>query len=129
VINFSDGSRSSKWSSSRQGAERVLLAYQGGGTLAPIKKINAACEAAESQVIVLIITDAEIANWDKFIDSIRTLTSNGHKPFIFHIGGSTGKSKSRIQRFLEDAGANVYPIKSVEALPSLVIREVRGVYG
>ncbi len=129
VINFSDGSRSSKWSSSRQGAERVLLAYQGGGTLAPIKKINAACEAAESQVMVLIITDAEIANWDKFIDSIRTLTSNGHKPFIFHIGGSTGKRKSRIQRSLEDAGANVFPIKSVEALPNLVIREVRGVYG
>ncbi len=128
VINFSDGSRSSKWSSEREGAERVLLAYQGGGTVAPIKKIVAACEMAESQVMILMITDAEIANWDKFIDSIRTLTSKGHKPFIFHISGGSGKRKSKIQRALEDAGANVFQIKSEKDLPGLVIREVRGVF-
>ncbi|MHA2157997.1 MAG: hypothetical protein ACXABE_03820 [Candidatus Thorarchaeota archaeon] len=128
TINFSDGSRSSKWSTSRESAERVLLAYQGGGTVAPIKKIVAACEAAESQVMVLMITDAEIANWKKFIDSIRDLTTKGHKPFIFHIGAHTGKRKSKIQKSLEDAGANVFPIKSVKDLPGLVIREVRGVF-
>ena len=87
AINFSDGSRSSKWSSTREGAERVLLAYQGGGTVAPIKKIVKTCEAAESQVMVVMITDAEIANWDKFIDTIRALSTKGHKPFIFHISG------------------------------------------
>ncbi|MGY5865036.1 MAG: hypothetical protein RTV41_10555 [Candidatus Thorarchaeota archaeon] len=129
AINFSDSSRTSKWSSSREGTERVLLAYQGGGTVAPIKKIIAACEAAKSQVMVLMITDAEIANWNKFIDSIHTLTNKGHKPFIFHIGGGTGKRKSKVQRALEEAGANVFPIKSVKDLPGLVIREVRGVFG
>ncbi|MHA2234519.1 MAG: hypothetical protein ACXABH_04225 [Candidatus Thorarchaeota archaeon] len=128
AINFSDGSRSSKWSSSRDGVERVLLAYQGGGTVAPIKKIVAACEAAESQVMVLMITDAEIANWKKFISSIRDLANRDHKPFIFQIGAGTGKRKSKVQRALEDAGANVFPIKSVKDLPSLVIREVRGVF-
>ena len=128
VINFSDGSKSSKWSSTRQGAERVLLAYQGGGTVAPIKKIVQACEAADSQVMVLMITDAEIANWDKFIDSIRTLSSKGHKSFIFQIGGGFGKRKSKVQQALEDVGANVFPIKSVKDLPGLVIREVREVF-
>ncbi len=128
VINFSDGSKSSKWSSTRQGAERVLLAYQGGGTVAPIKKIVQACEAADSQVMVLMITDAEIANWAKFIDSIRTLSSKGHKSFIFQIGGGSGKRKSKVQQALEDVGANVFPIKSVKDLPGLVIREVREVF-
>ena len=106
----------------------MLLAYQGGGTVAPIKKMVAACEAAESQVMVLMITDAEIANWNKFIKAIRDLANRGHKPFIFHIGAGSGKSKSKVQRALEDAGANVFPIKSVKDLPRLVIREVRGVF-
>ncbi|MFW9767830.1 MAG: hypothetical protein ACFFF9_03605 [Candidatus Thorarchaeota archaeon] len=126
AINFSDGSHSSNWSTTREGAERVLLAYQGGGTVAPTKKIMEACDKAESQVMVLMITDAEIANWKKFIDSIRDLTTRGHKPFIFHIGA--GKRKTKVQRSLEDAGASVFPIKSVKDLPGLVIREVHGVY-
>ncbi|MFW9925724.1 MAG: vWA domain-containing protein [Candidatus Thorarchaeota archaeon] len=129
AINFSDGSRSSKWSSNREDAERILLAYQGGGTVAPTKKIASACENAESQVMVIMITDAEIANWDKFIDAIRVLTHKGHKSFIFHIGGGSGKRRSKVQRALEDAGASVYPIRSTKDLPSLVIREVRGIYG
>jgi uncharacterized protein with von Willebrand factor type A (vWA) domain len=128
AINFSSGSRSSKWSSSKTEAERVLLAYQGGGTVAPVKKIAKACEAAESKVMVLMMTDAEIANWDKFVDSIRSMTNRGHRLFLFHIGGSSGKRKSKTQKALEEAGANVYPIKSAKDLPGLVIREVRQVY-
>ncbi|MFW9786724.1 MAG: hypothetical protein ACFFE2_05370 [Candidatus Thorarchaeota archaeon] len=127
AINFSSGSRSSKWSKSKFEVEHILLAYQGGGTVAPIKKIESACENAESKVMVLMMTDAEIANWDKFVESIRLLTNRGHKLFLFHIGGSS-KRKTKTQRALEDVGANVYPIKSAKDLPGLVIREVRQVY-
>jgi hypothetical protein len=128
AINFSSGSRLSKWSASKSEAERVLLAYQGGGTVAPVKKIAKACDDAESNVMVLMMTDAEIANWDKFVQSIRSLTKKGHKLFLFHIGGGSGKRKTKTQRALEEAGANVFPIKSVKDLPGLVIREVRQVY-
>ena len=128
AINFSSGSRSSKWSTSKAEVERVLLAYQGGGTVAPIKKIFAACEKAESKVMVLMMTDAEIANWDKFVEAIRSLTSRGHKLILFHIGGGSGTRKTKTQRALEEAGAIVYPIKSMKDLPGLVIREVRQVY-
>ncbi|MGD9395093.1 MAG: vWA domain-containing protein [Candidatus Thorarchaeota archaeon] len=127
AINFSSGSRSSKWSTPKAEAERILLAYQGGGTVVPIKKIAKACDSAESNVMVLMMTDAEIANWDKFVESIRSLTKKGHKLFLFHIG-SSGKRKTMTHRSLEEAGANVYPIKSVKDLPGLVIREVRQVY-
>ena len=127
AINFSSGSRSSKWSTSKAEAERILLAYQGGGTVVPVKKIAKACDSAESNVMVLMMTDAEIANWDKFVDSIQSLSKKGHKLFLFHIG-SSGKRKTKIHRSLEEAGASVYPIKSVKDLPGLVIREVRQVY-
>jgi len=127
AINFSSGSRVSKWSTSKGDAERILLAYQGGGTVVPVKKITKACESAESQVMVLMMTDAEIANWDKFVESFRSLSKKGHKMFLFHIGGSN-KRKTKTQKALEEAGANVYPIKSVKDLPGLVIREVRQVY-
>ena len=126
AINFSSGSRSSKWSSSKAEVERILLAYQGGGTVAPVKKITKACEEAELKVMVLMMTDAEIANWDKFVEAVRNLSLRGHKLFLFHINGRGSK---KTQRALEDAGAIVYPIKSVKDLPGLVVREVRNVYG
>ncbi|MBY8996571.1 MAG: hypothetical protein KGD60_02480 [Candidatus Thorarchaeota archaeon] len=129
TINFSSGSLSSKWSTAKTEVERVLLAYQGGGTVAPVKKITVVCEAAESKVMVLMMTDAEIANWDKFVESVRNLSIRGHKLYLFHISGSSGKNKSKTQHALEDVGAVVYPIKSVKDLPGLVVREVRNVYG
>ncbi|MFX1559554.1 MAG: hypothetical protein ACFFBL_03105, partial [Promethearchaeota archaeon] len=70
AINFSSGSRSSKWSTSKAEAEHILLAYQGGGTVAPVKEIAKSCDSAESKVMVLMMTDAEIANWDKFVESV-----------------------------------------------------------
>ena len=129
AINFSSGSKQSKWSTSKAEVERVLLAYQGSGTVAPVKKIAKLCDAAESNVMVLMMTDAEIANWDKFVEAVRDLSSRGHKLFLFHISGRSGKKKSKTQVALENAGAVVYPIKSAKDLPDLVVKEVRSVYG
>jgi hypothetical protein len=128
AINFSSDSRSSKWSTSKAEVERVLLAYQGEGTVAPVKKISEACEVAESGVMVLMMTDAEIANWDKFVESVHNLSTRGHKLFLFQIIRDSGKKKSKTQQALEDAGAAVYPIRSANDLPGLVIKEVRNVY-
>jgi hypothetical protein len=128
AINFSSSSKTSKWSTSKSEVERILLAYQGSGTVAPVKKIAKMCETAESKAMILMITDAEIANWDKFVKMVRDLSSNGHRLFLFHISGRRGKKKSKTQIALENAGAVVYPIKTTKDLPSLVVKEVRGVY-
>ncbi len=127
VINFSSSCKSSNWSTSKADAENVLLAYQGEGTVAPVNKISELCKTAESKVMVLLITDAEIANWEKFVDSVRILSRYGHKLFLFHIGAGRGK-KSVTQRILEDAGAIVYQIKSAKDLLGLVVKEVRNTY-
>ena len=129
AINFSDGTRTCDWSNDRASVERVLLSYQGGGTVAPVKKIIEACETAESDVIALLITDAEVSNWKQMVNAVEKLSERGHKLFMFHIGAGQGARTSKIHQALSKVGATVYPIKSVNDLPGLVIREVRGVFG
>ncbi|RLI53990.1 MAG: hypothetical protein DRO87_10805 [Candidatus Thorarchaeota archaeon] len=128
VINFSDGTRTCEWTTSRASAERVLLQYQGGGTVAPTARIREACKAADNPVLALIITDAYVANWKKLVDTVRALVRNGHRMVFFHIGGGTGAQESRTQKDLGAAGASVYPVKSVKDLPGLVVREARRTY-
>jgi uncharacterized protein with von Willebrand factor type A (vWA) domain len=128
AINFSDGTRTCDWSNERAPVERVLLAYQGGGTVAPVKKIIKACEEAESEVITLLITDAEVANWKQMVKTVEKLAKQGHRVFLFHIGAGTGSRTTKIHQALTKAGASVYPIRSVKDLPGLVVREVHTVY-
>jgi len=139
AINFSDGTSTCDWSNERTPVERVLLSYQGGGTVAPlsyqgggtvapIKKIIESCDNAESDVIALLITDAEVSNWKQMVKGVEKLSKRGHKLFMFHIGAGNGSRASAIHKSLSKAGATVYPIKSVKDLPGLVVREVRSVY-
>lgn len=124
VINFSDGVRKCKWTTDRARLEKRLLAYQGGGTVAPIREIQTMAKSSGSRVMVLMITDAEIANWDELLDTVKTMTRTKNRFFIFHIGS---RSK-RIADAFHKVGGNLISIKSVKDLPGLVIREVRGVY-
>ena len=128
AINFSDGTQTCDWSNERAPVERVLLSYQGGGTVAPVKKITEACEKADSDVIALLITDAEVANWKQMVKSVEKLSKRGHKIFMFHIGAGISSRTTKIHDALSKAGVTVYPINSVKDLPGLVVREVRSVY-
>ncbi len=128
AINFSDGVQTSAWSRERPSIERVLLEYQGGGTVAPVKKISELCEKADNTVLVLLITDAEISNWKQMVGAIESLSTRGHKLFLFHIGAGTGSRALKIHQVMEKAGASIYPIKSAKDLPSLVIEKVRSMY-
>jgi hypothetical protein len=126
VMNFSDGIRTCEWSTERSNAENILLQYQGGGTVAPVQAIKKLCAASESQVMVLMITDAEIHNWEDLVGSVRELITRGHKVFIFRIGRTS--KQDAVDKSLSEAGATVIPVSSVQSLPGLVIREAREVY-
>lgn len=128
AINFSDGSKTSEWSTERRDVERVLLSYQGGGTVAPVKTIESMCEASETSVLALIITDAEIANWSRLIKTVSLLSRRRHKLVFFHIGAGTSSKDKGTHDAIRAAGASVYGIKSAKDLPKLVVREVRSVY-
>jgi hypothetical protein len=128
AINFSDGTRICDWTRERSGVEKVLLAYQGGGTVAPIKKISDACDTAGSAVMVLMITDAEIANWNRLIKSMTKLTRRGHKYFMFHIKSPGYEIEDKALDAMTKAGVSAIPVESVKDLPGLVVREVRAIY-
>jgi uncharacterized protein with von Willebrand factor type A (vWA) domain len=124
VINFSDGVRKCNWTTNRIQLERKLLAYQGGGTVAPIRDIQDMINASGSQVIILMITDAEIANLNELLGTVKNLTRSNNQFFIFHIGSENKRMASTFHQ----SGGHLIPIKSIKDLPGLVIREVRGVY-
>jgi len=125
VINFSGSSRTCDWTKDRRSIERTLMQYQGSGTVMPVREIKAMCKKAESENMILVITDAQISNWNPFVKTIKTLSRRGHSFFIFHIG--PGKS-SNVHEKLEKAGGTVIPVKSPDDLFDLVVRQVRGVY-
>lgn len=128
AINFSDGTRTCDWTSERGSVERILLAYQGGGTVAPVEKIREACEKAEKRVLALIITDAYVANWGKLVNVVSKLTQQEHRIVFFHIGAASGDRESKTHKDLRAAGAGVYGVKSVKDLPGLVVKEARDAY-
>lgn len=129
AINFSDDMRKCPWTRDKSTIESVLLQYQGHGTVAPIKGITAICSEAGSPVMVLMITDAELANWRKLLSSIKKLTRQGQKFFMFLIGADDDDLDEEYLEELVKAGSTIIPVKSVSDLPGLVIREVRRTYG
>ncbi|MHA1576588.1 MAG: hypothetical protein ACTSU3_04440 [Candidatus Thorarchaeota archaeon] len=128
AINFSVGTRKCRWTRDRKDIERVLLSYQGGGTIVPVDLISKYCKEADANAMVLILTDAEVANLEPFLSTVKILSRQGHKVFIFHIGSQKNEKPSKTVRGLMKAGATVIPVSSVKDLPGLVVKEVRSVY-
>ncbi len=129
VINFSDDTRICTWTRDRRIAEDVLLSYQGGGTVAPIEDIESICAEADNPVLAFMITDAEIANWEKLMEMTRTLSKQGHHLYLFHVGARSTGRQDEVRVELEKAGASVFAISSPDDLVGLVVREVRTAYG
>ncbi|MDF1539565.1 MAG: VWA domain-containing protein, partial [Candidatus Thorarchaeota archaeon] len=127
AINFSGNIITCDWTRERREIEDVLMAYQGGGTVMPVKQIKSMTEAADSKVMTVIITDAGVSNWSPFEKTVNQLTKKGHKVFIFHIGARKGKI-TKSGRALAKAGGVVIPITSISELPGIVVSEVQKTY-
>jgi hypothetical protein len=125
AINFSDGVKRSVWSRDRKAIELILTSYQGGGTVIPMNQLIHLCKEATESVLVLMITDAEVANWENMLDGIKELISNNHHVVLFHIGSS---GHGKMTRSLEHTGAVVYPVSNIQDLQGLVVREAKNVY-
>ncbi len=126
AINFSVGTRVTEWCRDRRLIEYTLLAYQGEGTLMPVELIDRLCSEARHPVLVLMITDAEVLNWNDMISMTRRLTARGHHLYLFHI--STEELHSDAHSSLSKAGATVIPVENVDDLVGLILRDVRGLY-
>jgi hypothetical protein len=125
VINFSNIADICQWTSNFKKAERVLLRYQGGGTVLPVKQIAQQCDKAERKSLIFIITDFGIYNWSKSKKIMIDLVQKGHKIVGFFIGASKiprDKFKSLLDKI------TFYGIKNAKDLIDLVITEVKKYY-
>ncbi len=129
AINFSVGSRISKWTRDRRKIEDTLLSYEGGGTIMPVDDVVRMCEEAKRPVLVLMITDAEIDNWSEIISAVKKLSNRGNHIFMFHIGASDDDYRRHPQKGFIDAGGRVIPVSDPSDLVGLVLRDARAVYG
>jgi len=125
VINFSNRADICKWTHDYHKAERVLLRYQGGGTVLPLKSIEDVCKKAERNALIFIITDFGIYNWSKSKKTILNLANRGHKIVGFFIGAPS-IPKERFKDMIDMV--TFYPIKNIKDLINLVIKEVKKYY-
>jgi len=125
IINFSNRADICQWTSNYQKAEKVLLRYQGGGTVLPIKQIAQQCEKADTNVLIFIITDFGIYNWSKSKKILIDLAQKGHKIVGFFIG--TAKiPEDKFKNLLDKV--TFYGIRYPKDLINLVIKEVKNYY-
>ncbi|MBY8981480.1 MAG: hypothetical protein KGD57_00905 [Candidatus Lokiarchaeota archaeon] len=125
VINFSNKSDICEWTNDFQKAEEVLLRYQGGGTILPIKDIIAQCNKSKENILVFIITDFGIYNWSISKKRMLELSKKGHKIVGFFIG-SSDIPKVKFKDLLPYV--TFYPIKNIKDLINLVIKELKIYY-
>jgi len=121
VINFSNKADICDWTSNYREAEKVLLRYQGGGTQLPLKPISKQCQKTNKKVLVFIITDFGIYNWNASKKTFLKLLNHGHHVVGFFIGSSE-IPKAKFQDLL--SRMSFYPIKKSKDLISLVVKEI-----
>lgn len=125
VINFSSIAEICQWTSDYKKAERILLRYQGGGTVLPVKQIAQQCSKAERKSLIFIITDFGIYNWSKSKKTLTDLAQKGHKIIGFFIGASK-IPKDKFGTLLDKV--TFYGIKNPKDLIDLVVIEVKKYY-
>ena len=125
VINFSGREIICPWTSDYNKAEKVLLKYQGSGTILPTKSIAAQCDKAERNVLIFVITDFGIYNWGQAKKIMMNLANRGHKMVGFFIGASSIPS-ARFKDLLDKV--TFYPVRNTKDLINLVIQEVKRYY-
>ncbi|MFX1481045.1 MAG: hypothetical protein ACFFCI_23435 [Promethearchaeota archaeon] len=125
IINFSNRADICQWTSDFKKAERVLLKYQGGGTVLPIDEIDHQCNKAERKSLIFIITDFGIYNWSKAKKKMIDLAEKGHKIVGFFIGSSKIPNQ-KFKNLLDKV--TFYGIRNVKDLIDIVITEVKKYY-
>ncbi len=127
VINFSSDWIETRWTRERSLLERVLLRYQGEGTVLPAEAIETMGLLSEHRTVVLMVTDAEVSNWGEMVRCVRRLTQRGHSLFVFHIWLDEGSDPPSMA-LLTKAGATVIRVSRARDLVGLVLNTVRAVF-
>ncbi len=129
VLNFSDVAVSCDWTSQYAMVEEAILQYQGGGTVVPLQPLKRLAHNADRHVLVLLITDFGLNNFNPAIRAFIELAEQGHMVSGFFIGAEPGIFEQD-ERFgeLRERGISFYPVKRIKELIGLVIEEIKRFY-
>lgn len=98
-----------------------LLTNGGGGTVFPIKRIEAILDQRSSDLVTVLITDGEITNIAESVKYFRDYLSDGNKLYIFIMG----KSKSQLNYTpLREIGAQVYSADTASEFCNIVLSDL-----
>jgi hypothetical protein len=128
ALNFSDYVHSQSWTKDSNKIEKILLSYQGMGTMLPIDNIKTMCFSATRRSLIILITDFEIFNWQDAYPEILKILAMGNKFVGFFIGGNKTDLKSKEFKAMASLGAVFYVINNINDLIGLVIREIKEIY-
>jgi hypothetical protein len=129
AINFSSSVLSQKWTNNPDLIERVLLQYQGGGTNLPVSQMLRIANDADRPILIVLISDLEMDNWEDAMDGFMQLLSHKHKLVGFFINGNPKILETSAFQSLTSSGAHFYVVNDPADLIGLVITEVRETYG
>ncbi|MHA2001776.1 MAG: vWA domain-containing protein [Promethearchaeota archaeon] len=124
AINFSERFVTQSWTNNYEKIEKVLLSYQGYGTVLPTNKMQKIAHQSDHPAIIMIISDLELENWEFTLESFQDLMKMGHKIISFFIGGDEKEIQTEDFLNLRSMGARFYCVKKVKDLVGMVISEV-----
>ena len=109
------------WTKDYNLIKESLLTNGGGGTVFPIKKIEAILDQRSSDLVTVLITDGEITNTAEAVKYFRDYLSDGNKLYIFILG--TSKSQLNYNP-LTEIGAQVYSANTASEFCNIVLSDL-----
>jgi hypothetical protein len=129
AINFSGDVIACPWTRDTEQVENVLLDYLGDGTVLPTPDIIEMAGKAGGPVLVFIISDAGLHDWQGSIPPLMRLVDQHHHVTMFLIGGKAQDlHQKRFQAFMA-RGGKIHVISDATALVGLVVSEIQETYG
>lgn len=131
VVNFSGTCISTGWmmtnKTSIETAEQTILAFIGGTTILPLKKIKDLL-SMRSNCFVLVITDSYIYNWKKFFTMIDQMKDEDHYYSMIFISDAGEKIEDDIKKKMEERNMTVHPVSTPGDLFDITVTELSIVY-
>ncbi len=129
LIQFSGSTNWSGWKPHRDMYDmrrQLFTGYEGGGTELNTDIVRQALsQNPNRRMIVFMVTDGQIANWQETADLFKDVTSKGNTVVLFQMGYDTEFSQA-----MRSEGAQVIPIRDPQDIIkiSVDIAEKRGSY-
>ncbi len=122
LVNFSSNALVKSWTKDYKIIKDALLFSWNSGTLFPMDVIIKLLRNKKEKVVLIILTDGEISNWQLTSEFFKDLLLKENKIFLFLLGSSTTKSKYEI---LTRYGGYVCSTNSVEEIRNTVFSELK----